>query len=188
MVASVRGAPQASVWTEVAVTQMMDYLRRLRSAGTFEGVKVSPLLVVSPAVLRAIRRPMWRTPGHREPGTPDDGPPRPWPGSGTEASRPTSTWNTARATCSVRSGNSAKSSPCNDENPPQKRRRPAQPNGVTQAVVTQANSIFTRVRVSRQPVTQDRGQSTTPLFCVQLYGVPVDPFWMHENMMYPSPL
>nr|WP_167514997.1 2-oxo acid dehydrogenase subunit E2 [Streptomyces chrestomyceticus] len=46
-VASVRETPQASVWTEVDVTQAMDYLRRLRSAITFEGVKVSPLLVVS---------------------------------------------------------------------------------------------------------------------------------------------
>lgn len=55
-VASVREAPQASVGTEVDVTQTMDYLRRLRSAGIFEGVKVSPLLVVSLAVLRAIRR------------------------------------------------------------------------------------------------------------------------------------
>ncbi|MEV5517962.1 hypothetical protein AB0L50_34525 [Streptomyces flaveolus] len=41
-----REAPQASVWTEVDVTQTMDCLRRLRSAGTFDGVKVPPLLVV----------------------------------------------------------------------------------------------------------------------------------------------
>lgn len=56
MIASVRETPQASVWKEVDMTRTMEYVARLRSSQTFDGVRVSPLLVVSLAVLRAIRR------------------------------------------------------------------------------------------------------------------------------------
>ncbi|WP_234328579.1 hypothetical protein, partial [Streptomyces rimosus] len=55
--------------------------------------------------------------------------------------------NTARATRAVSSGISAKSTPCNDTNPPQKHDDGLHdPNGVTQAVVTQAHGFTNSVR------------------------------------------
>jgi pyruvate dehydrogenase E2 component (dihydrolipoamide acetyltransferase) len=56
MVASAFTAPHVTEWVQVDVTRTMKLVDRLRADRTFEGVKVSPLLVVAKALLVAVRR------------------------------------------------------------------------------------------------------------------------------------
>jgi 2-oxoisovalerate dehydrogenase E2 component (dihydrolipoyl transacylase) len=56
MVASAFTAPHVTEFVTVDVTPMMDLAARLRAHPDFEGVKVSPLLVVARALLLAVRR------------------------------------------------------------------------------------------------------------------------------------
>jgi 2-oxoisovalerate dehydrogenase E2 component (dihydrolipoyl transacylase) len=56
MVASAFTAPQASAHVQVDVTEMMAARRRLEQLADFAGMTVSPLLLVSRAVLLAVRR------------------------------------------------------------------------------------------------------------------------------------
>ncbi len=56
MVQSAFTAPHVTEWLQVDVTEMMNAVRRLRDLPDFEGVKVSPLLLVAKALLVATRR------------------------------------------------------------------------------------------------------------------------------------
>ncbi len=56
MVASAFTAPHVTEWVQVDVTRTMKLVERLRGDRTFEGVRVSPLLLVAKAVLVAARR------------------------------------------------------------------------------------------------------------------------------------
>ena len=56
MVASAFTAPHVTIFTTVDVTPMMEMVDRLRSMPDFEGVRVSPLLVVAKALLLAVKR------------------------------------------------------------------------------------------------------------------------------------
>ncbi|MCO5997569.1 dihydrolipoamide acetyltransferase family protein [Actinoallomurus rhizosphaericola] len=56
MVQSAFTAPHVTEWLQVDVTETMNAVKRLRELPDFEGVKVSPLLLVAKAVLLAVRR------------------------------------------------------------------------------------------------------------------------------------
>jgi 2-oxoisovalerate dehydrogenase E2 component (dihydrolipoyl transacylase) len=56
MVASAFSAPHVTEFTTVDVTPMMEMVDRLRTLKEFEGVRVSPLLLVAKALLLAIKR------------------------------------------------------------------------------------------------------------------------------------
>lgn len=56
MVTSAFTAPHVTEWVQVDVSRTMKLVGRLRSDPAFEGVKVSPLLVVAKALLVAVRR------------------------------------------------------------------------------------------------------------------------------------
>jgi 2-oxoisovalerate dehydrogenase E2 component (dihydrolipoyl transacylase) len=56
MVQSAFTAPHVTEWLQVDVTEMMNAVKRLRDLPDFEGVKVSPLLLVAKALLLAARR------------------------------------------------------------------------------------------------------------------------------------
>lgn len=56
MVASKFSAPHVSVFVDIDVTRTMEYVRRLKSSSEFEGVKISPLLMFSKALIWAVRR------------------------------------------------------------------------------------------------------------------------------------
>ena len=56
MVASAFTAPHVTIFTTVDVTPMMEMVDRLRSMPDFDGVRVSPLLVVAKALLLAVKR------------------------------------------------------------------------------------------------------------------------------------
>ncbi|SFS10762.1 pyruvate dehydrogenase E2 component (dihydrolipoamide acetyltransferase) [Agrococcus baldri] len=56
MAASAFTAPHASVFVDVDATRTMEFVKRLKASSDFEGVKVSPLLIVAKAVLWAIAR------------------------------------------------------------------------------------------------------------------------------------
>ncbi|WP_298588699.1 dihydrolipoamide acetyltransferase family protein [uncultured Kocuria sp.] len=59
MVRSAFSAPHASVFVEVDATRTMEFVQRLKAAPDYEGVKVTPLLVLAKAVLwAAARNPM----------------------------------------------------------------------------------------------------------------------------------
>ena len=56
MVQSAFTAPHVTEWLQVDVTETMNAAKRLRDLPDFEGVKVSPLLLVAKALLLAVRR------------------------------------------------------------------------------------------------------------------------------------
>jgi 2-oxoisovalerate dehydrogenase E2 component (dihydrolipoyl transacylase) len=56
MVQSAFTAPHVTEWLQIDVTSTMDAVKRLRDLPDFEGVKVSPLLLVAKAFLLAARR------------------------------------------------------------------------------------------------------------------------------------
>jgi pyruvate dehydrogenase E2 component (dihydrolipoamide acetyltransferase) len=56
MVTSAFTAPHVTEWVTVDVTRSMDLVRRLKKDREFEGVKVSPLLLVAKAMLLAAKR------------------------------------------------------------------------------------------------------------------------------------
>jgi 2-oxoisovalerate dehydrogenase E2 component (dihydrolipoyl transacylase) len=56
MVQSAFTAPHVTEWLQIDVTETMNAVRRLRDLPDFEGVKVSPLLLVAKAFLLAARR------------------------------------------------------------------------------------------------------------------------------------
>jgi pyruvate dehydrogenase E2 component (dihydrolipoamide acetyltransferase) len=56
MVASAFSAPHVTIFTTVDVTPAMELVDRLRTMPDFEGVRVSPLLVVAKALLLAVKR------------------------------------------------------------------------------------------------------------------------------------
>ena len=56
MVASAFSAPHVTIFTTVDVTPMMETVDRLRTLREFEGVRVSPLLLVAKALLLAVKR------------------------------------------------------------------------------------------------------------------------------------
>lgn len=56
MVASAFSAPHVSVFVDVDATRTMEFVRRLKASPEFEGVKVSPLLIFSRALIWAVRR------------------------------------------------------------------------------------------------------------------------------------
>ena len=56
MVQSAFTAPHVSVFVDVDATRTMEFVKRLKAAPDFAGVKVSPLLVMAKAVIWAVRR------------------------------------------------------------------------------------------------------------------------------------
>lgn len=56
MVASKFSAPHVSVFVEVDATRTMELVKRLKQSSEFEGVKISPLLIFSKALIWAVRR------------------------------------------------------------------------------------------------------------------------------------
>lgn len=56
MVSSAFTAPHVTEWVTVDVTRTVEFVDRLRARKEFAGLKVSPLLVLSAACLRALRR------------------------------------------------------------------------------------------------------------------------------------
>lgn len=56
MVSSAFTAPHVSLFVDVDATRTMEFVRRLKKARDFEGVKVTPLLVVAKAVIWAAQR------------------------------------------------------------------------------------------------------------------------------------
>ena len=56
MVASAFTAPHVTEWVEVDVTRSLDLVERLRARPEFEGVRVNLLLLVSSALIHAVRR------------------------------------------------------------------------------------------------------------------------------------
>ena len=56
MVASAFGAPHVTIFTTVDVTPMMEMVDRLRTLPDFDGVRVSPLLLVARALMLAVKR------------------------------------------------------------------------------------------------------------------------------------
>ena len=49
-------APHVSVFVEVDATRTMEFVRRLKTTSEFDGVKISPLLIFSKALIWAVRR------------------------------------------------------------------------------------------------------------------------------------
>lgn len=56
MVRSAFSAPHVSIFVDVNATRTMEFVKRLKSAPDFAGVKVSPLLVMAKAIIWAVRR------------------------------------------------------------------------------------------------------------------------------------
>ena len=56
MVRSAFSAPHVSLFVDVDATRTMEFVRRLKASRDFEGVKVTPLLVVAKAVMWAAQR------------------------------------------------------------------------------------------------------------------------------------
>jgi pyruvate dehydrogenase E2 component (dihydrolipoamide acetyltransferase) len=56
MVDSAFTAPHVSVFVDVDATRTMEFVRRLKTSGDFQGVKVSPLLIMAKAIIWAVRR------------------------------------------------------------------------------------------------------------------------------------
>ena len=56
MVASAFTAPHVTEWVEVDVTRTLELVERLRARPEFDGVKVSPLLLVATGLIRAARQ------------------------------------------------------------------------------------------------------------------------------------
>jgi pyruvate dehydrogenase E2 component (dihydrolipoamide acetyltransferase) len=56
MVASAFTAPHVSEWVEVDVTRSLELVERLRLRPEFDGVRVSPLLLVAAGLIHAVRR------------------------------------------------------------------------------------------------------------------------------------
>jgi pyruvate dehydrogenase E2 component (dihydrolipoamide acetyltransferase) len=56
MVASAFTAPHVTEWVEVDVTRTLELVDRLRARPEFDGVKVSPLLLVATGLIRAVRQ------------------------------------------------------------------------------------------------------------------------------------
>jgi pyruvate dehydrogenase E2 component (dihydrolipoamide acetyltransferase) len=56
MVASAFTAPHVTEWVDVDVTRTLDLVDRLKASPEFDGVKVSPLLLVAAGLVRAARR------------------------------------------------------------------------------------------------------------------------------------
>lgn len=55
MTSSAFTAPHVTVWLKVDVTRTLKLVRRLRDEPEFDGVRVSPLLIVAAALIRAVR-------------------------------------------------------------------------------------------------------------------------------------
>lgn len=56
MVQSAYSAPHVSLFVDVDATRTMEYVKRLKAAPEFAGVKVSPLLIMAKAIIWAVRR------------------------------------------------------------------------------------------------------------------------------------
>ena len=56
MVKSAFTAPHVSIFVDVDATRTMEYVRRLKSSVDFAGVKVTPLLILTKAMIWAVRR------------------------------------------------------------------------------------------------------------------------------------
>ncbi|AGW42662.1 branched-chain alpha-keto acid dehydrogenase subunit E2 [Leifsonia xyli subsp. cynodontis DSM 46306] len=56
MVTSAFSAPHVSVFVDVDATRTMEFVKRLKNAPDFVGVKVSPLLIMAKAIVWAVRR------------------------------------------------------------------------------------------------------------------------------------
>ncbi|HLP22577.1 MAG TPA: dihydrolipoamide acetyltransferase family protein, partial [Microbacteriaceae bacterium] len=56
MVQSAYTAPHVSLFVDVDATRTMEYVKRLKAAPEFAGVKVSPLLIMAKAIIWAVRR------------------------------------------------------------------------------------------------------------------------------------
>lgn len=56
MVQSAYSAPHVSVFVDVDATRTMEYVKRLKAAPEFAGVKVSPMLIMAKAMIWAVRR------------------------------------------------------------------------------------------------------------------------------------
>lgn len=56
MVKSAYEAPHVSVFVDVDATRSMEYVKRLKAAPEFAGVKVSPMLIMAKAMIWAVRR------------------------------------------------------------------------------------------------------------------------------------
>ncbi|GMA28986.1 dihydrolipoamide acetyltransferase family protein [Arenivirga flava] len=56
MVESAFTAPHVGVFVDVDATRTMEYVRRLKTTAEFEGIRISPLLMVAKAVTWAVRR------------------------------------------------------------------------------------------------------------------------------------
>ncbi|WP_206448011.1 dihydrolipoamide acetyltransferase family protein [Agrococcus sp. KRD186] len=56
MVDSAFTAPHVSVFTDVDATRTMEFVQRLKASTDFEGVRISPLLIMAKAIIWAIRR------------------------------------------------------------------------------------------------------------------------------------
>ena len=56
MVASAFSAPHVTEWVEVDVTRTLELVERLKAHPSLDGVRVSPLLLVAAALIRAVRR------------------------------------------------------------------------------------------------------------------------------------
>ncbi|MFM6974199.1 MAG: dihydrolipoamide acetyltransferase family protein [Agromyces sp.] len=56
MVQSAYSAPHVSVFVDVDATRSMEYVKRLKAAPEFAGVKVSPMLIMAKAMIWAVRR------------------------------------------------------------------------------------------------------------------------------------
>lgn len=56
MVQSAYSAPHVSVFVDVDATRTMEYVKRLKAAPEFAGVRVSPMLIMAKAMIWAVRR------------------------------------------------------------------------------------------------------------------------------------
>ena len=56
MVKSAFTAPHVSIFVDVDATRTMEYVRRLKNSADFAGVKVTPLLILTKAMIWAVRR------------------------------------------------------------------------------------------------------------------------------------
>src|SRR5690606_20794491 len=56
MVASAFSAPHVSLFVDVDATRTMEFVRRLKASSDFEGVRVSPMLIMAKAMIWAVRR------------------------------------------------------------------------------------------------------------------------------------
>ncbi|MGL4339262.1 MAG: dihydrolipoamide acetyltransferase family protein [Rhodoglobus sp.] len=56
MVQSAFSAPHVSIFTDIDATRTMEFVKRLKNAPDFAGVRVSPLLIMAKALIWAVRR------------------------------------------------------------------------------------------------------------------------------------